>query len=146
MSVWIETLLVCIGIGSVEACIERKSRSVNITVVDIFCLFYQQIVARLLVTVPHLSLGGTSFPLSILVVWMVLTPPSALKCGMWLSCSQSEHLTSLALATHLGLNIWLNESEDFYQTAAKEKWTQTYESMNLDLLETTLLPWENSLS
>lgn len=74
-----------------EAYIGRKDISVKTTTVDIFCLFYQQIV--LLVTVSDLFLGGTSSPLSPLAVWMVLTLPSALKIGMWLSHSQSEHLS-----------------------------------------------------
>lgn len=91
------SLLVCRGIGSL--C--QKT-----TVVDIFCLFYQQTVALLLLTTPDL-LEDTSSLFSVLVIWMVLTLPSA----GWLSLSQPEHLISLALAMDPGINIWLEDSQ-----------------------------------
>lgn len=52
---WIWALLVCIGIGPMEACTKGKSGSDKTTVVDIFCMLDQQIVALLMVTVQAFS-------------------------------------------------------------------------------------------
>ena len=79
----------------------------------------QEIVTLLLVTAPDFLLGSTSSPLSLLVVWMVLTLSLVLKVGMWLSPSQSEHLITLALAMDPQLSLWPDESQDFCSNCHK---------------------------